>query len=262
MQPDELKKAIASLESKVMPAKATDEVTSVAVTLYNSGSPDSHFWVAQETSFGYMQTWLRKGIRDKIFLDCTCGGGERVVMAAGLGAALSIGLNPNEAALAQAKSYAKRHKCDDSTSFLPSRPENTGLPNESVDVIIIDDFQNTPDLSFTFPELRRVLKPGGRILYMGTLDFNPFVKVHSIAKAKKVKSKANYHNIATFAQEFFQIGELKYWHVLATSAAYISNFKVQNKLLSILNPLDHYLAKLPGIRRLAWQFTLELRKKK
>lgn len=263
MQVEELKKAIATLENKVATVStstAAEPNRSVALSLYNSGSPDSHFWVAQESSYAYLQEWLRKGMRERVFLDCSCGAGERVVMAAGLGAALAIGLNPNEAALVQAKSYAKRQRCEN-TVFLPSRCENTGLPNESVDVIVVDDFQDKPDLSFTFPELRRILKPGGRILFMGTLDFNPFVKARALI-AKKSQTTPNYTNMTAFAQEFFLVGELKYWHLLSTGVAYISNFKIQSKVLSLLNPLDRYLAKIPGIRRLAWQFTLELRKKK
>lgn len=265
MQVEELKKAIATLENKVATVSTPTDVApnrSVALSLYNSGSPDSHFWVAQESSYAYLQEWMRKGMREKVFLDCSCGAGERVVMAAGLGAALAIGLNPNEAALVQAKSYAKKQKCDGNTVFLPSSCEKSGLPNESVDVIVVDDFQNKPDLSFTFPELRRILKPGGRILFMGTLDFNPFVKARELVTAKKTKITPSYNNIETFAQEFFQVGELKYWHLLSTGVAYISSFKIQSKVLSLLNPLDRYLAKIPGIRRLAWQFTLELKKKK
>ncbi|OQW52184.1 MAG: hypothetical protein A4S09_09295 [Proteobacteria bacterium SG_bin7] len=265
MQVEELKKAIAKLENKVAMASTTNEATpnkTVALSLYNSGSPDSHFWVAQESSYVYLQEWMRKGMREKVFLDCSCGAGERVVMAAGLGAVLAIGLNPNEAALAQAKSYSKRQKCEGNTVFLPSNCENTGLPNESVDVIVVDDFQVKPDLSFAFPELRRVLKPGGRLLFLGTLDFNPFVKARSVITSKRKQTAPIYSDIAAFAQQFFQVGELRYWHLLSTSVAYISNFKIQSKILSLLNPLDCYLAKIPGIRRLAWQFTLELKKKK
>ncbi len=265
MQVTDLKKAILQLQDKIATPMVNTQIEpnrNLTISLSQSGSPDSHFWMAQESSYSYVQDWLRRNLRDKVFLDCTCGAGERVVQAAEIGCALAIGLSRDEIAVGQARAYAKKQNCMDKTVFLYSQSENTGLPNESIDVIILDDFQSKHDFSFTFPELRRILKPGGKILFLGTLDYNPFVKVRALTKRRQKKDQPTPPNVVEFSQEFFQIGELRYWHLLSTGVAYISNFKIQSKVLSILNPLDHYLAKIPGIRRLAWQFSLELRKKR
>ena len=55
-----------------------------------------------------------------------------------------------------------------------------------------------------------------------------------------------------FAKYFFDIGEIKYWHLTSYLGAYLP------KLLPFFNALDSVMVKLPGIKIMSWIFTFEL----
>jgi hypothetical protein len=59
-----------------------------------------------------------------------------------------------------------------------------------------------------------------------------------------------------FAKKFFEVGEIKFWHITSYIAG---KFPF---LLKPLNLLDGLLTKIPLIRLMAWIFTFELIKKK
>jgi len=55
-----------------------------------------------------------------------------------------------------------------------------------------------------------------------------------------------------FAERFFDIGDVRFWHITSIIAPYFP------KLLPFLNGLDKIITKIPGIKYLAWIFTFEL----
>ena len=59
-----------------------------------------------------------------------------------------------------------------------------------------------------------------------------------------------------FAKRFFNIGEIKYWHVIGYLAG---KFPFLSKQLEIL---DMILEKIPYLNIMAWMFTFELIKPK
>ena len=60
----------------------------------------------------------------------------------------------------------------------------------------------------------------------------------------------------------FVVEEVKYWHLFVIPAAFFVKNKILfNFFLKLGNFLDSIFLKLPGIKKLAWQFTFVLRKK-
>ena len=56
----------------------------------------------------------------------------------------------------------------------------------------------------------------------------------------------------TFASRFFNIGEVRYWHIFSILGAYFS------PLLPAFNAIDFVLTKIPLVKLMAWSFTFEL----
>ena len=114
------------------------------------------------------------------------------------------------------------------------------------------------DLSFAFPELRRILAPGGRILCVEALAVNPAIQWYR-NRTPEMRTEWEKNHILgpkdlVLAKRFFDIGEVRYWHLSSIAAAYAP------RLLKPLNALDSVLCKVPGVRSLSWVFTFELLK--
>ena len=112
------------------------------------------------------------------------------------------------------------------------------------------------DLSYAFPELRRILAPGGKILAIEALDYNPLIKLYRHLtpdmRTEWEKSHILSLNDVKFASRFFEIGDIKYWHITSYAGAYFS------RLLPLFEAMDSVLVKTPGLRLMAWIFTFEL----
>ncbi len=119
---------------------------------HRAGFPDSFFRRLVE------EGWLQGGARA---LDLGTGTGT---IARGLAArGLKVtGLDPSEAMLAEAKALAEAEKR--SIRFVAGRAEETGLPAGSFDLVTAGQCWHWFDAGRACTEIRRLLRPGGRLV--------------------------------------------------------------------------------------------------
>ena len=127
----------------------------------------------------YVKDWIAKESKDKVFLDYACGNGGNAIYAAQKGAALSLGFDISAVSVENARNAAASAGGGD-IRFFQADAENTKLPDNCIDVIVCSGMLHHLDLSYAFPELRRILKPGGKILAVEALDYNPFIKFYRL----------------------------------------------------------------------------------
>ena len=132
---------------------------------------------ATAVSADHFQRWIRRNARGRVVLDYCCGDGARAITAAKAGASLSIGLDISRTSVENATRDAAAAGVADNTYFVQADAENTRLPDESVDVVIASGVLHHLDLSFVFPELRRILTPGGRVFAFEALDYRSHLRV-------------------------------------------------------------------------------------
>ena len=216
------------------------------------------YYTTVRRSNKFTQLWIQKNAKGKVFLDYACGNGGNALIAAEAGAKLSLGFDISSVSVMNARSEAKSRELSN-VRFFQADAENTALPDESVDVILCSGMLHHLDLSFAFPEMRRILAPDGKILAIEALDINPLIKLYRVRTPKMRTAWEAKHILSlselTFAQRFFDLSAIKYWHVVGY---------VAGKFPSLLRPLeivDEILEKIPYIQRLAWIFTFELSKK-
>lgn len=211
-------------------------------------------------SHAYTSNWIRENVKNKVFLDYACGNGSNAIKAAKYGATLAIGLDISSVSVENAKREAKKQTVDKNTRFIQVDAENTMLPDNSIDAIICSGVLHHLDLSYAFPELRRILRPGGKILADEALNYNPAIKLYRYLTPQMRTDWEKAHILSLrdirFAKRFFEIGEIRYWHIASILAPYMMF------ALPALNWIDKFLTRIPVVKLMAWIFTFELIKPK
>jgi len=217
------------------------------------------YYRATELSKAYVDSWIARHAPGKVFLDYACGNGANAIKAAKAGARLAIGIDISSISVRNARQDAEAAGVGDRCRFVQADAENTQLPDASMDVIVCSGMLHHLDLSFAFPELARILAVDGRLLAVEALDYNPLIKLYRNLTPDMRTEWEKAHILSLkdvrFAQEFFRLGEVRYWHILS-----IAGGKVP-ALLPMLKAIDRVVTRIPGIQLLAWIFTFELRSK-
>lgn len=219
---------------------------------------NERFYKVTEVSLAYTKDWITKHSRGSIFLDFACGDGGNSRRAAAAGAELAVGIDLSDVSVQNCRTDAEAAGVAESTLYLQADCEHTGFPDGSFDTIICSGVLHHMDLSFAFPELRRILAPGGRILCVEALAVNPAIQWYR-NRTPEMRTEWEKNHILgpkdlKLAKRFFDIGDVHYWHLSSIAAAYAP------RLLKPLNAVDSLLCKVPGVRSLSWVFTFELLK--
>ena len=176
------------------------------------------------------------------------------------GADLVLGIDISDISIENCIKSSQEMGVEKNLIFFQADCENTQLPNNSIDIIFCSGMLHHLDLSFAFPEMLRILKPGGRVLAIEALDYNPAIKLYRYLTPDMRTEWEKAHILSlkdiNYAKKFFNIGEIKYWHVTSYIAGKFPS------LLGLLNSIDKVLTKIPLLRLFAWIFTFELIKPK
>lgn len=119
------------------------------------------------------------------------------------------------------------------------------------------------DLDAAYTELRRILKPGGRILCIEALAQNPLIQAYR-NRTLAMRTEWEAQHIlgvpdALRAKKWFKLGEFKYWHLAELGSVPFRNSLAFRPLLALGSALDSVLLAIPVLQRMAWQFTFELK---
>ena len=230
----------------------------VSQDIYEKIHENAKFYKTTQLSGEYINDWIARHSRGKIFLDYACGNGTNAIKAAKAGAELAIGLDISDVSIANARALAQKEGVSRNTYFVQGDCENTGLPDNCIDVVLCAGMLHHLDLSYAFPELRRIIKKGGVILAVEALDCNPAIKAYRMLTPHlrtdwEKRHILSYKEIA-FARRFFEVKEIKHWHLFSILGAYVPSG------LAFLNTLDKFVLNLPLIKLMSWMFTFELHK--
>jgi ubiquinone/menaquinone biosynthesis C-methylase UbiE len=218
------------------------------------------YYSATQDSKDYVDNWIASHAPGKVFLDYACGNGDGAIKAAKAGAALAIGIDISSVSVGNARADAATNGVSANAQFVQADAENTKLPDSSVDYVLCRGMLHHLDLSYSFPELRRILAPGGKILAVEALDYNPLIKLYrKMTPAMRTEWETSHilsHKDLRFAKRFFDLGDVKYWHLTSIAGPHVKF------LMPFLTTFDRILTSVPLVRLMAWIFTFELKSKK
>ena len=218
---------------------------------------NKRYYKATYRSKAFMEAWISEHARGKVFLDYACGNGANALAAAKAGAACAIGLDISDVSVQNCKGFAADAGLQN-TRFFQADAENTKLPDNSVDAIVCSGMLHHLDLSYAFAELRRILKPGGKILAVESLDYNPMIKFYRAITPDMRTDWEKAHILSLrdvdFARRFFDVVDVRYWHVVGYLGGKFPS------LLHLVDAIDRLLEKVPYVNRMAWIFTFVMSK--
>lgn len=224
------------------------------------------YYSVTRASKKYVEVWLEHHASKGVFLDYACGNGSGAIAAALRGAELSIGLDISDISIRNAKQEAENSGVSKKTFFFQGDCEATELPDNSIDAILCSGMLHHLDLSKAYPELFRILSPGGRILCVEALGHNPLIQLYrEFTPQLRTDWEKNHilkkHDIKLAEDYGLKLGHVRSWHLLSLCAVPFRRSLAALSVLAALERADHYLLSIPGIKWWGWQVTFELLKK-
>ncbi len=218
-----------------------------------------------QLSMDYRDRWLADHVPGKVFVDYACGNGSETLKAARMRAALALGINVSNVSIHNAEKAAAREGLSDRCVFLEGDCENTGLPDNSVDVILCSYMLHHLDLTYAYPEMHRILRPGGCILASEALNYNPLIKLYR-KLTPDLRTEWEKEHILSLkdvraAKRYFNVGEIRYWHLFSVFGAPVRGIPPLFRVcMPSLNAIDRIITRIPAVQLMAWQFSFELYK--
>jgi SAM-dependent methyltransferase len=220
------------------------------------------WYQAAEPVHRYFADWIAREAPGRTVLDYACGNGDMAIRFARAGAAITVGIDISEVSVRNAAENAERAGCGDRTRFLQRDCEATTFPADSFDRILCSGMLHHLDLNRAFPELFRILRPGGRVLCAEALDYNPAIKLYRRLTPQYRTEWETQHILSMrdvrVARRWFRVENLRFFLMAAPLATVLPAGPFRQIALGVGHALDGLLTRVPLLRLWSWQFSFEL----
>jgi SAM-dependent methyltransferase len=228
-------------------------------------SPNRRFYETYNLVEDFIDAWVRRHAAGGAFLDYACGNGHLARMAAGAGAKVVVGIDISDVSVRNAAERAEQAGFGNVAHFLQRDCENTQLPSDRFDAILCSGMLHHLDLNRAFPELHRILAPGGRILGVEALSYNPFIQAYR-RRTPELRTEFEAEHILgmkdlRLASRWFEVQNVKFWLMAAPLATLLPAGPLRKGGIAVGHLLDKVLTRVPGLRLWSWVFSFELVKK-
>jgi ubiquinone/menaquinone biosynthesis C-methylase UbiE len=227
-------------------------------------SKNHRFYEAARVVDNYRDAWIKRWaiVPPATFLDYACGDGFLTIQAAQLGADVAIGIDISETSVGNATENAAKAGVANRTRFLQRDCEQTGLPSNAFSACLCHGMLHHLDLSKAYPELARVMRPGGRILCVEALAYNPVIQLYR-ERTPDLRTDWEKKHILSMrevrlAKKWFNVDNVKFFLMAAPLATLLPAGPIRRGFLAVGHAIDAVTTRLPGLQLWSWQFAFEL----
>lgn len=232
------------------------------------GTSSNHrFYEAADVVNDYADRWIRRWAPDgaSTFLDFACGHGAQTIKAVRAGARLALGIDISEISIGNARENAASLGLEDRAHFLQRDCENTGIPDASFSAGLCFGMLHHLDLSRAFPELSRLMVPGGRILCVEALSYNPVIQLYrKLTPGLRTQWEKDHilgMREVRYAEQWFDVQNVRFFLMAAPLATLVPWEPARNVLLGVGRAIDSIATRVPGLQLWSWQIAFELVKR-
>jgi SAM-dependent methyltransferase len=209
--------------------------------------------------------WESAHLKGAVVLDYGCGSGEFSMILARRGARV-FGIDISPRLIEQARaSAAEMGRNGSPPHFLAGDAQHTPFGDAMFDYVLGNGALHHLDLEKAFAEIARVLKPGGKAVFLEPMYHHPLLWT---LRRLTPKTRTAYERPLSLAdiegaRKWFPACRHREHFLFAVCAAPAHLFG-KNFALSVINLADRFdgllMRLIPGLRRLAWLTVLEMRR--
>jgi len=222
---------------------------------------DKYYATTRQTQAAYERVLVSR-CRNGAALEYGCGTGSHSVFLARNGAARVVGIDLSDVAIMKAREAAKAAGVSQAEYFRMNA-ETLEFPDASFDLICGTAILHHLDLHRAFSELARVLRPGGRAIFMEPLGHNPMINLYRrmTPEARTPDEHPLLRRDFRDARRHFAEIDLDFFGLQSLMATPFKGLSCFTAVLGALQMADANLFRIaPFMRRYAWQVVLVLEK--
>lgn len=139
-------------------------------------------------------------------------------------------------------------------SFQAMDAMNMTFPDNSFDLVFGGGILHHLDTGIAAREVARVLRQGGRAVFLEPLGLNPLINIYRRLTPEARTPDEHPLVPRDFARiaQYLDIREVRFYGLLTLATVPLRNRNFGKALLSLSERLDRALLALPGVRYLAW----------
>jgi ubiquinone/menaquinone biosynthesis C-methylase UbiE len=219
------------------------------------------FYSVVRGSTDFLARWIADHAPSGLTLDYCCGLGGVSLQVAQEGGHV-VGFDISDESVETARRTMREHGLGARGQFMVMDAERLGFPDKTFDVIVVSGVLHHLDVDRAYPELARVLQPGGRILCMEALGYNPIINLYR-RRTPHLRTAWEAKHILTLkevkkARAYFGRVSVRYFHLSTIGAVLFRRTPVFSPVLSVLEAIDSVILRIPFLQRMAWQMFFEL----
>ncbi len=206
--------------------------------IYNSGEDFFHF--------------LKINSNNSLILDYGCGIGESLKKVIDFKPKKIIGIDISEVSIQKAKNIIDKSNIN--IELLVDNCEKTKFENGTFDIVYGTGILHHLDMKTCIEEINRILKPGGKILFIEPLGTNPLINFYrkltpkSRSKDEHPLEKSDFDLI----KGKFSNMKIKYYGLLTLFFFPFYFSPKKSIIFKVLKYLDQLLFKIKIFKKLAW----------
>lgn len=229
----------------------------------NISRPDFLYsWGLLEEANRYMYELLGN-VQNKLILDLGCGEGYHAVRLAKEGAFVCA-VDLSEGMVARTRELVEQLGLANRVEVLQMSAHNLQFNEATFDLVFGHSVLHHTDLKLTRREVHRVLKPGGKGIFLEPLGHNPVINMfrRMTPRRRSPDEKPLRIEDVVFFAEPFTMFRRREFVLLALGALFLTPFKsktVFEKVFSYLSRMDHFFfTRWPYLGRHAWVIVFEV----
>lgn len=220
------------------------------------------FYTVTAASFSHYRERVLDGVGGLEVLEYGCGTGAAAYdVAARGGRATGIDISP--VAIDMARAHAREKGLEAGARFEVMNAEALAFPDGSFDRICGSGILHHLDLDRAYPEIARVLRPGGYGVFLEPLGHNPLINWYR-RRTPGMRTEDEHPlmraDLAQARRHFRQV-DARCFHLAALAAVPFRGTPLMRPMLAALSGLDRILlARGSPFRYQAWMVVMELRR--
>jgi SAM-dependent methyltransferase len=220
----------------------------------------SSYYLIVDSSRRFYEDYLGARCRDTDVLEYGSGLASEAFFLADRGARSVTGIDISSVAVERDNQRA-RAKGYERVTFVVMDAETMDFEPESFDLICGTAILHHLDLERAYSELARVLRPGGRAIFIEPLGHNPLINLYR-RRTPHLRTP-DEHPLLTedleLASRYFRSVRARFAHLSSLAAVPFRRLRFFANLVGAFDDLDRTLFRfVPALRRYAWQVVLEL----